>query len=207
MPRVFGLEYYAIEGARLTGKGSAMRASPLVLAGILLGAAWAAAAEAPEAVGSDAQFFSELGYKDVATVADAARAMTIFVSQGAEAGADFAAAREYLRGQGMSEKWLEEAQADELLQKGRLASLVCRALGIKGGLWMRLFGPLPRLALRECVYLELMIRGAEYQHVTGGELVGVIDRADRFRLQREGKEVPKLEGRPSGAGAEAEEQP
>lgn len=183
-----------------------MRTVVLVLAGLLL-TGWAVAAEAPEAAGSDAQFFSELGYKDVATVADAARALAIFVSQGAESGADFAAAREYLRGQGVSDGWLDGAQADNPLQKGHLASLVCRALGIKGGLWMCLFGPQPRLALRECVYLELMVRGAEYQHVTGGELVGVIDRADRFRLEREGKEIPKLEGRPSGAAAEAEEQP
>ena len=180
-----------------------MRTAVLVLVG-LLAAAGARAAEAPEAGGSDAQFFSELGYKDVATAADAARALTIFVSQGAESGADFAAAREYLRGQGVSDGWLDGAQANDPLQKGHLATLVCRALGIKGGLWMRLFGPKPRLALRECVYLDLMVRGAEYQHVAGGELVGVIDRADRYRLTREGKEVPKLEGQPSGA---AEEKP
>jgi len=173
----------------------------MAVAGLLMaGAAWAA--EAPGQAGTDAQFFGELGYKDVATAADAARALAIFVSEGAETGADFETARDYLRGKGMLTGWLEKAQPGDSLDKGHLASLVCRSLGIKGGLGMRLFGPVPRLALRECVYLELMVRGAEYAHVTGGELVGVIDRADRFRLAQAGKEVPIIEGRPSGAAVE-----
>ena len=178
-----------------------MRFLAMAAAGLLTaGAAWAA--EVPGQAGTDAQFFGELGYKDVATAADAARALAIFVSEGAETGADFDAARNYLQGKGLLTGWLKKAQPADALDKGHLASLVCRALGIKGGLWMRLFGPLPRLALRECVYLELMVRGAEYAHVTGGELVGAIDRADRFRLAQAGKAVPILEGRPSGAAEE-----
>ena len=172
--------------------------------GIFVASLWvagaAAAAEPATEVGTDAQFFAELGYKDVATAADTARALVILASEGTEDKADFDQARAYLREKGiLSGGWLDAAQADDPTDKGHLASLVCRALGIKGGLWMRLFGPVPRYALRECVYLELMTRGAEYAHVTGGELVGVVDRADRFRLARAGQETPELTGRPSGA--------
>jgi hypothetical protein len=161
---------------------------------VLLAAGWASAAvpsapapaalPAAPAASSDAQFFGELAYKDVATAADTARALAILVSAGKETGADFAAAKAYLSKQGvMPDGWLDKAAADTPTDKGHLASLICRALKIQGGLGMRLFGPVPRLALRECAYLELMAMGAEYRHVTGGELAGVIDRADRWRTR------------------------
>jgi len=149
---------------------------------------------------SDAEFFAELGYKAVATASDAARVMVILVSEGKELGGNFAACKAYLGEHGvLPDGWLDAAAAEAPLTKGRLGTLICKALGIKGGLWMRLVGPVPRFALHECVYLELMVGGAEYAHVEGGELVGVIDRADRFRARGTGAEVPKLEGEPSGA--------
>jgi len=166
----------------------------------------AALAEAPAeaADGSpqtDARFFAELAFKDVASAADAARAMVILVSEGRNHGGDLEADRAYLREKGiLPDGWLDRAAAADPLEKAHLAVLVCRALDIKGGLFMRLLGPTPRLALRECVYLELMVGGSEYGHVQGGELAGVIDRADRFRLKEAGREaVPELEGDPSGA--------
>jgi hypothetical protein len=154
-------------------------------------------------VSTDAQFFAELGYKDVALASDVARALVIFTSEGAESGADFEAARAYLRTKGvLPDGWLDKAKPEDPIDKGHLATLICRTLGIKGGLMMRLLGPVPRYALAECVYLELMARGADYCHVAGGELVGVIDRADRFRLAQAGKKPPELEGQPSGAAEE-----
>ena len=159
-----------------------------------------AAASAPAAPGSDAQFFAELGYKTAATAADAARAFTILVSEGKETGADYEAARTYLRSRGvLPDGWLNSAKAEDPLEKGHLARLVCRAISIKGGMWMRLLGPQPRLALRECVYLELMAIGPEYQYVTGGELVGVIDRADRWRVREANHEGPKAPAKPAPA--------
>jgi len=149
---------------------------------------------------SDAEFFAELGYKPVATASDTARALVIFVSQGKELGGDFDACRATLRRRGiLPDGWLDEAGPDDPTTKGNLARLICKAIGIQGGLWMRLLGPLPRLALHECAYLDLMESGATYRHVMGGELVGVIDRADRFRAEGTEAEVPKLEGEPSGA--------
>jgi len=159
------------------------------------------AAPAPDAIpASDAQFFAELGYKPVATAADAARAMVIFVSNGTEIGGDVEQCKAYLHEHGiLPDGWLDQADPAAPLSKGHLATLICKALGLKGGLWMRLLGPQPRLALSECAYLDLMVGGATYRHVLGGELVGVIDRADRFRAKGTDAEVPHLEGEPSGA--------
>lgn len=191
----------ALGAAPPAAPAPAPAAPPAAPAPVPAAPAAAAPAAAPGA-GSDAQFFSELGYKDAATAADAARAMTILVSEGRQSGGDFVADKQYLRDEGITSGWLEGATAAKPIDKGHLAALVCRALKIKGGLWMRLFGPLPRYALRECIYLDLMVRGAEYEHVTGGELVGVIDRADRFRLKKAGRATPELQGRPGG-GEEA----
>ena len=147
---------------------------------------------------SDAQFFAELGYKDIASAQDAARALVILTSEGKECGADFDKCRAYLRGRGLlPDGWLDKAKAEEPIDKSCLAALVCRAMNIKGGLWMHLFGPQPRLALRECVYQELMVPGADYAHVSGGELVGVIDRCDRWRAKEAGRELPKLSTAPA----------
>jgi hypothetical protein len=161
-------------------------------------AAAPAALPAANAPGSDAQFFGELGYKDCATAADVARALTILVSEGKENSTDFEACRAYLTKQKtLPDGWLDQAKADDTIDKSNLARLVCRALGIKGGLWMRIFGPLPRLALRECVYHELMPSGADYALVSGGELVGVIDRCDRWRAKESGREAPPVAAQPA----------
>ncbi len=166
-------------------------------------AAPAAKAEAAQA-SSDAAFFGELGYKDVATAADTARALAILISEGKETGADFKASKACLTKRGvLPDGWLDRVEPAAPTTKGRLAVLICKALGVKGGLWMRLFGPLPRLALNECAYLEVMAAGCDYGHVTGGELVGVIDRTDRLRSIGTTHEVPDLEGEPSGAGGVA----
>jgi hypothetical protein len=165
----------------------------------------AAAPAADAAMKTDAEFFSELGFKGVATASDVARALAIFVSEGKQSGADFTEARQFLTIRGvLPDGWLNKAGPDDLLTKGNLARLVVKALGVKGGLWMRLLGPVPRAALNECAYLEIMVSGCEWCNVSGGELVGVIDRADRFRLQEAGSGVPVLEGEPSGAESRSE---
>jgi len=154
---------------------------------------------------SDAAFFAELGYKDTATAADASRALAILVSEGSQVGDDFETAKAYLAKRGvLAGGWFAKAAADAPVSRGHLAVLICKTLGIKGGIWMRMFGPNPRLALNECAYLEVMVRGCDYGYVTGGELVGVIDRADRLRSKGTQHAVPELEGHTSEA-TEAEQ--
>lgn len=165
------------------------------------GPAEAGQAEAGPAIPeTDAEFFAELGFKPVATASDTARAFVILVSEGKELGGDYDRCRATLREQGiLPDDWLDTADPSDPTTKGHLARLVCKVLDLKGGLWMRLLGPQPRIALQECAYLNLMTRGAVYRHVMGGELVGVVDRVDRFRSRGAATEVPKLEGEPSGA--------
>ena len=68
--------------------------------------------------------------------------------------------------------------ADEPVNKGTLAFMLCRGMNIEGGLLMRVF-PSRRYAYREAVYHGLMQRGSEWEPLTGPEVVGIIGRAAR----------------------------
>jgi hypothetical protein len=67
---------------------------------------------------------------------------------------------------------------DKPVTKGAIAFMVCRATHIKGGVMMHLI-PSRRYAYRELVYRGMMVRGGEFEPLTGPELVGIIGRAVR----------------------------
>jgi len=163
---------------------------------VLLLAAQTAWADTPAE--TDARFFMLLSYKDVATMGDGYQAMAMLVRHEGTL-TDPAKCRDLLRERKVARaSWGDDLAAP--LPKGRLAYMVCQALGIKGGLTMRLFGPSERYCLFECKYLELMAGGAQYQHCAGGELVSVIDRADQYQVrQAEATEGDATEVKLSGA--------
>lgn len=158
-------------------------AMSLLAVALLTSSAWA---DTPAK--SDAQFFMLLGRKPVASLNDGYQAVAMLVRGDGELLSP-EACRALLVGRKVARaSWGSDPKA--ALTKGKLAYMVCQALGIKGGLTMRLFGPSERYALFECLHLDLMVGGATYQNCTGGELVGVIDRADRY--QREHKTPPPV---------------
>jgi len=178
--------------------GSRRMVMGMILGGVAL-AAVAATVRADTPGDTDAEFFMALSYKQVAMMDDGYKAVAL-LSRGQFDLRDAAAARDYLVGSKIARSgW--PATADAPLTKGRLAYMVCQALGIKGGVTMRLFGPSQRYCLAECQYLELMTGGAEYEHVTGGELVSVIDRADQYRQSKEQAAAPQPAAQPQPPAA------
>ena len=130
-----------------------------------------------------------LSYKQVAMIDDGYRAVAI-LTRGKDDLKEPGKCRDFLVGRKIArEKW--GLAPDKPLTKGKLAYMVCQALGIKGGVTMRLFGPSQRYCLFECQYLELMTGGATYEHVTGGELVSTIDRADQYKQTEETEAAAK----------------
>jgi hypothetical protein len=157
--------------------------SVTISAGLVLAAVLAvcgsARADTPGA--NDAEFFMMLNYKKAAMLPDGYRAVAI-LARGLDDLKDPAKCRDYLVEKKIARSsWGNDPK--EPLTKGRLAYMVCQALGIKGGLIMRLTGPTERYCLLECAYLEFIINGADYQNCTGGELTSVIDRADAYQLK------------------------
>ena len=71
----------------------------------------------------------------------------------------------------------ETAAAGALLDKGTAAYMFCQALGIKGGIWMRLFGQNPRYCLRELVFEGIMQASGIDELTSGAELVDMFTRA------------------------------
>jgi hypothetical protein len=78
----------------------------------------------------------------------------------------------------ISPSW--KLQATEPVTKGTLAYMLCRALDMKGGLFFRL-APCRRYAYREAVYQALMMRGSEFEPLTGPEVVGIMGTAGRLK--------------------------
>jgi hypothetical protein len=120
----------------------------------------------------------DLAEKPVATVEDGLR-MALLLTQGVGAGEPLADVATKLRGSGLvRDAWLEKP--GDPLRKGQLAHIIIRACGIKGGLTMRLTGVSERYALRECIFLNLVVRGSTGNYVSGLELLGSVGRAEKY---------------------------
>jgi len=119
--------------------------------------------------------------KDRASYGDACRAI-LSVIKDEHTDADFGAIVGDLSGRGIvvADWGLDEAGP---LTKGTLAYMTCRALDIKGGVTMRIFGINRRYALRECVHRGLIAAGTTDEFVTGRELIDVVTNAGIHKEQ------------------------
>jgi hypothetical protein len=148
-----------------TGRFSGLAALVLVLA-------------AGSVRGESTQLIRDLAEKPVATVEDGLR-MALLFTQGVGATEPFAEVAAKLRGSGViRDAWLEKP--GDPLRKGQLAYIIVKACGIKGGLTMRLTGVSERYALRECTFLDLLVRGSTGNYVSGLELLGSMGRAEKY---------------------------
>jgi hypothetical protein len=73
------------------------------------------------------------------------------------------------------------------LTRGMLAYMLVRALGIRGGLTMQVFGPSERYALRECQKMELIERGSANSQVSGREFLSIMRKAGEYAKNKLGK--------------------
>ncbi len=117
--------------------------------------------------------------KDRAGTGDALRLMMSLAKDEPVEG-EFDALRKQAVDQGLLDGAWELAEAAPV-RKGTVAFMLVKALGIKGGLTMSLFGPTRRYAFRECVYLKLISGGTPGEFMTGRELIDVLSAAERFR--------------------------
>ena len=78
-----------------------------------------------------------------------------------------------------------DGAADAPVRRGTLAVALARALGVGGGLTMRLFGPQPRYAVRELQYAGVYPPSSPQQTFSGAEFLGIIGRAEDYQRVRE----------------------
>lgn len=128
-------------------------------------------------------FLNELYSKKAARFSDALKVTTILLRI-YDPERDFVFDLATLREKGIISRAISEtAAADALLDKGTAAYMFCQALGIKGGVWMRLFGHSRRYCLRELVFENIMQASGIHELTSGAELVDMFIRAVDYLQQ------------------------
>lgn len=153
-----------------------------VLAAALAALPLLGAQEKPQEPGpkeSRTAYLRRIYEKDRAGFGDACRAV-LSVVKDEHSDADFGAVRQDLESRGIVDGGWGLAESSPL-DRGTLAYMLCKALGIKGGLTMGVFGTTRRYALRECVYLGLIPGGTTGQYLSGRELIDVLGNVEVWR--------------------------
>lgn len=70
--------------------------------------------------------------------------------------------------------------ANESATVGWIARVACILSDLSGGLSMRIFGPIPRYAVRELAYAQVLVGKKETQGFSGLEFVDFLTRLDRM---------------------------
>ena len=134
---------------------------------------------AKAATGGRTGFFRKLHQSPQATFADTCRAMSLLFFD-EDKGGDFESTRRVLIENGVvATKWTYGAESP--VTKGMISYMVCRALGIKGGVLMWTLGTSQRYGLRECTWNGIVLDGNVDQYITGGELLAVLSRAEGYK--------------------------
>lgn len=97
--------------------------------------------------------------------------------------ADYPARRQWLVEQGYLDGGFDRP-GNEAANRGTVAQVLCRMLGIDGGLSMRLLNDHPRYATRELVFLNLYEPSSPQQGLSGIQFVEVLSRAEDFKENR-----------------------
>lgn len=138
----------------------------------------------PEPPSLELKYFQELFSQKIVTRKETIRAFLILLGKEKEV-PDFDSQIAFLKEKGiLPQKIADEFSPDEPLRKGLAAYMFCQALGIKGGLWLRLFGMNQRYALRELAFEGIMPRGNTDDLLSGKEFVLILTGAAEFLAEK-----------------------
>lgn len=135
--------------------------------------------------GEDAQvnFWHELTDESVTTNDAAFHGLLLYID-GKDDCADYAARVATLRSRKMLPKNFDEP-ANAAVRRGTLAVAIMRLLKQHGGvtetMTAPLFGPIPRYAVRELMFLNVYPPSTPNQSFSGNEFVGIIGRVEDFQ--------------------------
>ena len=115
------------------------------------------------------RYFEELLAKPRAQYADLVYVLTAFFGLEKKY-PDFASEYTYLKTIGLIDTSLSPCVACPV-RRAELAIPFCKALRIKGGIWLKLFGLTKRYAHKELVYERIMFPGSGDEYISGKELV------------------------------------
>jgi hypothetical protein len=132
-------------------------------------------------------YFRHLITKNVAQQGDACMSVAVMLNIDDEAG-DLDSQIKALNERGIIPKKIAaDFDPSQPLRKGVAAHMFCKALGIKGGVVLRLFGVSQRYALKELVFENIMFPGYDRDLVSGKELVLILTEAVNYLAAKQGK--------------------
>ena len=133
----------------------------------------------PEAEASQTRFLRKMYATDRTSYGDAARLVHSLV-KGEHSTDGFDQIDGDLKRRGVADPSWSLGENDKLT-RGVLAYMLVKALDIKGGATMRIFGVSERYALRETNYRKLLTGKFRGEFVSGRELIDVIQRASIWK--------------------------
>ena len=144
-------------------------------------------------------FLAEVEKMNAITNNDAVHAF-LLLQDGADAQPDYAARR----AEAIRRGWMDRGastNANEAARVGWMATAGCMVMQIKGGVSMHLFGPVPRYAVRELIFMEILPLRTENQVLSGSEFVDYLNRLDRISGRGRRASAASPLGTPAGESA------
>ena len=129
------------------------------------------------------EFWHTLNGRPVASNDEALHALLLFI-EGQDPAEDYAARVEIFKQRGLLPQGFAEP-ADQAVKRGTLAVVLLKLLKIEGGLTLRLFGPVPRYAVRELQYEGIYPPSSPHQTFTGKQFVSLIGRVEDYQKLNE----------------------
>ena len=147
------------------------------------------------------EFWHALPDRKAVSNDEAFHALLLFVD-GEDASEDYGQRVQALKDRRMLPDGFADGAASPV-RRGTLAVALARALDIRGGLTMRVFGPTARYATRELQYAGVYPPSSPQQTFSGAEFLGIIGRAEDYQRVRNGDALAEPEplGDGSAAGA------
>jgi hypothetical protein len=121
------------------------------------------------------EFWHRLAEKPMTSNNEAFHALLIFVD-GQDTAERYYQRVDALKRKGMLLKDFD-GEANDAVSRGTMAVALFKALNLKGGVIMTVFGTSPRYATRELRYRNIYPESSPNQTFSGGEFIGLIGRA------------------------------
>lgn len=148
-----------------------------------------------ELSGNDAEtqleFWHRLAEQPITSNDDAFHGVLLFLD-GEDPAEDYADRVQMLQSRGLLPRDFNEPP-EQAVGRGTLAVVLTRALGIRGGWAMHLFGATPRYATRELMYLDLYPTSSPNQTFSGTEFLGVMGKVEDYQRTRQSGSEAEIE--------------
>jgi hypothetical protein len=161
---------------------------------------------APEVMAGDEdaqlEFWHALPARKTVSNNEAFHALLLFVAEHDDAG-DYDGRVQAMKERKMLPAGFSEP-SDQPVRRGTVAVALARALDIKGGLTMRMFGATSRYATRELQYAGVFPPSSPQQTFSGAEFLGIIGRAEDYQrdMQTDDAFAPEAAGDATGGAGD-----